>query len=74
MIYWLWVPETRSVPLEELAVLFGDMEDVKVYSNDLFVNENHEVGVDREHAGDILDEKKQTRSVNDAVHSESSNL
>ena len=44
-LYWFWVPETKSVPLEELAVIFGDIDEVKVFSEDVFLNDNREVVV-----------------------------
>ena len=46
IVYWFWVPETKSRPLEEMAAIFGDTDEVKIYSADIFVNENHEVRVD----------------------------
>lgn len=42
-LYWYWIPETKGVPLEELAAIFGDTDEVKVYSNDLFIGSNNEV-------------------------------
>lgn len=31
----IWFPETKGLPLEELAVVFGDTEDVMVFSKDI---------------------------------------
>jgi hypothetical protein len=48
-IYWFWVPETKSAPLEELAAIFGDTDEVKIYSNDIFVNVDKQVVADDHH-------------------------
>ena len=58
VLYWLWVPETRAVPLEELAVIFGDSDEVKVLSKDIFLDENREVVVEHHSTeqGDMVKE------------------
>ncbi|KIX98818.1 uncharacterized protein Z520_05279 [Fonsecaea multimorphosa CBS 102226] len=46
---WVWVflPETKGVPLEEMAVLFGDSEEVVVFSENIHVDHTtHELVVD----------------------------
>lgn len=50
-VYWVWVPETKAVPLEELAVIFGDVDEVKVYSADIHLDENQDVVYDDHHGG-----------------------
>ncbi|OAL32912.1 hypothetical protein AYO20_07703 [Fonsecaea nubica] len=43
---WMWfcIPETRGRPLEEMAELFGDKDEVMVYLRDLHIDEEtHEV-------------------------------
>ncbi|OQV06790.1 hypothetical protein CLAIMM_11315 [Cladophialophora immunda] len=48
---WIFVPETKGVPLEEMAAIFGDPEDVVIYlrevhldhANNKLVIDHHEV-------------------------------
>lgn len=41
------LPETKGIPLEEMAAVFGDTDDIAVYSADIHVDHNtHEVVVD----------------------------
>ncbi|OAP55545.1 hypothetical protein AYL99_10518 [Fonsecaea erecta] len=49
VLYWFWVPETRSVPLEELALIFGDTDEVKVYSSDITIKDDGEVIAEDHH-------------------------
>ncbi|OAL20288.1 hypothetical protein AYO22_09000 [Fonsecaea multimorphosa] len=39
VLYWFWVPETRSVPLEQLALIFGDTDEVKIHSEEISIND-----------------------------------
>ena len=32
------LPETKGVPLEEMAALFGDAEDIMIYSKDIHID------------------------------------
>jgi len=32
---WLYFPNTKGVPLEEIAALFGDADEVAVYEREL---------------------------------------
>jgi len=42
------LPETKGIPLEEMAKIFGDTEDVVVWSKDLRIDHNtHELVVDK---------------------------
>jgi hypothetical protein len=34
----LALPETKGLPLEEIAAIFGDTEDIMVYSADIHIN------------------------------------
>jgi len=43
VMFWVFIPETKSVPLEELAVIFGDADEVKVFSADIHIDSNKEV-------------------------------
>lgn len=36
---WLFFPDTRGLPLEEVAALFGDADEVAVYQRDIDVDE-----------------------------------
>jgi hypothetical protein len=38
------LPETKGIPLEEMAKIFGDTDDIMVFSSDLHVDHNtHEL-------------------------------
>lgn len=43
---WFFIPETKGVPLEEMAAILGDPEDVVVYLREVHVADN-ELVVDR---------------------------
>ena len=48
-IVWitLYIPETKGVPLEEIAALFGDQDEVVIFSGDIHVDHaTHELVVD----------------------------
>lgn len=47
--FWVCIPETKSVPLEELAAIFGDADEVKVFSADIHMNSNKEIAFDDHH-------------------------
>jgi len=48
----LFVPELKGLPLEEVAKIFGDTDEVMVYSEDIHVDHTtHELVVDP-HAGE----------------------
>lgn len=43
------LPETKSVPLEELAAIFGDDDEIVVYMKDIHIDHNtHQLVVDRQ--------------------------
>ncbi|KAL6246340.1 hypothetical protein RBB50_006576 [Rhinocladiella similis] len=50
-LVWIsWtLPETKGVPLEEVAAIFGDQDEVMVFSNDVQLGENEEELVVKEH-------------------------
>lgn len=39
LLYWA-APETKGIPLEEVAALFGDKDDIMVYQDQIHVNES----------------------------------
>ena len=58
--FWLlWVlPETKGLPLEEVAALMGDEDQVVVYRQDIHVDtKTHEVVLDT-HEGKGITEKE----------------
>lgn len=47
IIFWFLLPETKGIPLEEIAKIFGETEDIMVFSEDLHVDHNtHELIVE----------------------------
>ena len=45
-VVMFFLPETKGIPLEEMAKLFGDTEDIAVFSDDIHVDHNtHELVV-----------------------------
>lgn len=62
------IPETKGIPLEEMAAVFGDTEDIAVFSADLHIDPTtHEVFVD-EHG------KQQIRRITTAEEKEAERL
>lgn len=47
VVVWVWYPDTRHLPLEELAALFGDEDDVAVYQADIVVDRDTHKIIDR---------------------------
>lgn len=48
-VVWAYftIPETKGVPLEELAAIFGDDDEIVVYMKDIHVDHNtHQLVVD----------------------------
>lgn len=44
---FIYLPETKGVPLEEIAAIFGDNEEVMVFSEDIHLDQNtHDLVVD----------------------------
>ncbi|PPJ50896.1 hypothetical protein CBER1_07593 [Cercospora berteroae] len=38
VIMWFWFPDTKGKPLEEVAAIFGDVDEVAVYQRDIDVS------------------------------------
>ena len=54
---FIWLPETKGVPLEEIAAIFGDADEVMVFSEDIHIDHNtHDLVVDT-HTGATVDNK-----------------
>lgn len=48
---WNFWPDTRNLPLEEIAAIFGDQDEVAIYQRDIQIDENtHMRGIDEESA------------------------
>jgi hypothetical protein len=50
-VIWAYfvVPETKGVPLEELAAIFGDDDEIVVYMKDIHVDhKTHQLVIDRQ--------------------------
>lgn len=51
-----YLPETRGIPLEEMAALFGDADEVMVYSKDIHIDRNtHQLVVEKHDGGDRVE-------------------
>ncbi|KAI9752419.1 MAG: hypothetical protein M4579_005643 [Chaenotheca gracillima] len=65
---WVWLyftaPETNGIPLEEIAAIFGDKEDIMVYQEQIHVDRNtHKLVVENtegqvEQADELIDAQK----------------
>lgn len=58
---WFYFPDTNGLPLEEVAAIFGDEDEVAIYQRDIEVDVATHTIVDRHH----LESK-----ANDATHVE----
>ena len=47
IVVWFYYPDTRDLPLEELAALFGDADEVAVYQAEIVVDHNTHAILDR---------------------------
>lgn len=50
----LFFPNTKGIPLEEIAAIFGDVDEIAVYQRDLELDQNHHVLVDHAHDDTIV--------------------
>ncbi|KAL2406535.1 MFS-type transporter criB [Exophiala dermatitidis] len=48
---WIWFPDTNGLPLEEVAAIFGDADEVAIYQRDLEVDLVTHTIVDHHRAG-----------------------
>jgi hypothetical protein len=47
VVFYFVLPETKGIPLEEMAKLFGDTDDIMVYAEDIHIDHNtHELVVE----------------------------
>lgn len=47
IVCYFFIPETKGIPLEEMAALFGDTEDIAVFAADIHLDHTtHEIFVD----------------------------
>jgi hypothetical protein len=50
----LFFPNPKGLPLEEIAAIFGDVDEVAVYQRDLVFDENQHVLVDHGHNDKVI--------------------
>lgn len=64
---FFYLPQTKGVPLEEIAAIFGDTEEVMVFSKDIHVDHaTHDLVVDTS-TGATVDDKASTEAGSDQV-------
>ena len=51
----MYIPETKGVPLEEMAALFGDQDQVAIFSEDIHVDHTTHALVVNTHNGAEVD-------------------
>lgn len=40
---WFFFPNTKGLPLEEVAAIFGDEDEVAIYQRDIDIDEEHHI-------------------------------
>ncbi|KIX98805.1 uncharacterized protein Z520_05266 [Fonsecaea multimorphosa CBS 102226] len=73
---WIWFPDTNGLPLEEVAAIFGDADEVAIYQRDLEVDFATHTVVDHHHHHhhDHDPEKEGVVKGTDATHYEADSL
>jgi hypothetical protein len=73
-MFFLW-PDTNGLPLEEIAAIFGDADEVAIYQAEITIDHNaggivvHRIGDDKESGGAdyVEDAGSEKRAVEDRV-------
>jgi hypothetical protein len=60
VVMWFSFPNTKDMPLEEVAAIFGDADEVAVYERELVVDPNAHVIMEKER-GDVKIEHVEER-------------
>ena len=60
---WVWFPDTRGLPLEEVAAIFGDTDEVAIYQRDIEVDFATHTIVDHGHEFENIKEVKEVAHV-----------
>jgi len=55
VVMWIWFPDTNGLPLEEVAALFGDSDEVAIYQRDIEVDFATHAIVDHHVSGGVKD-------------------
>lgn len=63
IIMWIFFPDTKGLPLEEIAAIFGDADEVAIYQRDIEIDHTDFHIIDRK-----VDDK------NTVEHSEASQM
>lgn len=40
---WTFFPNTKGLPLEECAAIFGDADEVAIYQRDIDIDDSHHI-------------------------------
>lgn len=64
-VMWFFFPNTKGLPLEEVAAIFGDAHEVAIYQRDLEIDADHHVVEHRE-----IVEKSGRSGITEATHKE----
>lgn len=49
IVMWMYFPNTRGLPLEEVAAIFGDADEIAIYQRDLTVDTTTHTIIDHAH-------------------------
>ncbi|KIX03849.1 uncharacterized protein Z518_07402 [Rhinocladiella mackenziei CBS 650.93] len=67
VVMWIYIPETKGLPLEEVAAVFGDKDEVMLYLRDIQVDQDS----DKLQVHRFENDKELTRIVTEATENQS---
>lgn len=66
----LVLPETKGIPLEEVAALFGDQDEVMVFTEDVQLGDGEDELVVKDHHHDRHGQREIGKEAEETVHQE----